>query len=132
MRALPRQCLIVLLTDTGNGMSARRQDRNASELARLPTTRDILLAWAVLMALTIGSMIAGKVTSAASLGIAWTAALLVITWAKAQRILLVYLNLRAAPAHWRTGFSPALAFMLILLLAIYAFGFFGLMPKRPG
>ncbi len=113
-------------------MPEKNVSAGQEELARLPTVRQILVAWAVLVALTIGSMIAGKVTSAASLGIVWTAALLAITWAKARGILLVYLNLRAAPAHWRTGFSTALAFMLILLLAIYAFGFFDLMPKRPG
>ncbi len=113
-------------------MSTTQHVKAADELSRLPTTRQILIAWAILMALTIGSMVAGKVTSAASLGILWTLTLLAITWAKARTILLVYLNLRAAPAHWRTGFSTALAFMLVLLLAIYAFGFFDLMPKRPG
>jgi len=102
-------------------------DRN-QELARLPTTRLIVLTWLLLMALTIGTMVAGKVTSAASLGFVWTVVLLAITWAKARGILLVYLNLRAAPAHWRSGFGTALAFMLLLLLAIYAVGFFGLAP----
>ena len=110
--------------------------RNTEELAqlptaRLPTVRLILLTWAGLMALTIGTMVAGKVTSAASPGIAWTAVLLAITWAKARGILLVYLNLRAAPAHWRSGLATAIAFLLLLLLVIYAFGFFDLMPKRP-
>ena len=98
------------------------------ELARLPTTRLIVLTWFMLMALTIGTMVAGKVTSAASLGFAWTVVLLAITWAKARGILLVYLNLRAAPAHWRGGFGTALTFMMLLLLAVYAFGFFGLAP----
>jgi hypothetical protein len=96
-----------------------------------PAPKTILLTWALLMALTIGTMLAGKVTSAASLGIAWTAVLLAITWAKTRGILLVYLNLRAAPAHWRSGFGTAIAFLLLLLLAIYAFGFFGLVPKAP-
>ena len=110
-------------------MGARNEDR--SEVERLPSVRLILLTWAALMALTIGTMVAGKVTSAASLGIAWTAVLLAITWAKTRGILLVYLNLRAAPAHWRSGFGTAIAFMLLLLLSIYAFGFFGLAPNLP-
>jgi len=99
------------------------------ELARLPSVRLIVLTWALLMALTIGTMLAGKVTSAASLGIVWTTVLLFITWAKTRGILLVYLNLRMAPLHWRSGFGTAIAFLLLLLLATYAFGFFDLMPK---
>jgi len=108
-------------------MNAQKEKRSALE--RLPGVRLILLTWALLMALTIGTMVAGKVTSAASLGILWTAVLLAITWAKTRGILLVYLNLRAAPAHWRSGFGTAIAFLLLLLLAIYAIGFFGLAPK---
>ncbi len=110
-------------------MGAHNEDR--SEVERLPSVRLILLTWAALLALTIGTMVAGKVTSAASLGIAWTAVLLAITWAKTRGILLVYLNLRAAPAHWRGGFGAAIACMLLLLLAIYAFGFFDLAPTMP-
>ncbi len=98
-------------------------------LRKLPTTRQLLLAWALLMALTVGTMLAGKVTSAATLGLVWTVTLLAITWAKARTILLVYLNLRAAPGHWRSGFGATLAVLLVLLLGIYAFGYLALMPK---
>ena len=107
------------------------KDFSAPEAATLPSARQIVITWLILMGLTVGTMIAGRVTSAASLGLAWTAVLLAITWAKARGILLVYLNLRAAPGHWRNGFGTALAFLLVLLLAIYAFGFFDLMLKRP-
>ena len=92
----------------------------------LPSRRALLLAWALLMALTVGTMIAGKVTSAASLGLFWTAALLAISWAKARTILLVYLNLRAAPRHWRSGFGGALVFLLLVIFGLYALGALGL------
>ncbi len=102
----------------------------AAELARLPTVSLLIKAWALLMALTIGTMIAGRVTSAASLGLVWTGVLMIITWAKARTILMVYLNLRAAPTHWRTGFSASLVFLLLLILGIYALDAVGLIPGR--
>ena len=111
-------------------MSRKAAAPHEDELQKLPTVRQILLAWVLLMALTIGTMLAGKVTSAASLGIVWTAVLLVITWAKARIILAVYLNLRAAPRYWQSGFGGTLFVLLLILLGIYAFGFFDMMPRR--
>ncbi len=108
----------------------RRQADIEEQLHKLPTGREILRAWLLLMALTLGTMLAGKTTSTASLGIAWTAVLLAITWMKARTILAWYLNLRAAPHHWRAGFSAVLVVLLLVLLGIYAFGFFDLMPRR--
>jgi hypothetical protein len=105
---------------------------STGEAARLPSVSLLLRAWGLLMALTIGTMIAGRVTSAASLGLLWTAILMVITWAKARTILMVYLNLRAAPAHWRSGFSGSLIFLLLLILGIYALDATGLIPGRQG
>ncbi len=101
-----------------------RQTGSAGE--NLPTTRQLIMAWALLMTLTIGTMIAGRVTSAASLGLLWTALLMAITWAKARTILMVYLNLRVAPAHWKSGFSATLVFVLLLILGIYALQALGL------
>ncbi len=92
----------------------------------LPSRRTLFLAWAVLMMLTVGTMIAGKVTSAASLGLIWTAILLAISWAKARTILQVYLNLRAAPRHWRSGFNGVLVFLLLVIFGLYALGATGI------
>ncbi|WP_038034825.1 cytochrome C oxidase subunit IV family protein [Thermopetrobacter sp. TC1] len=99
---------------------------HAKDDHNLPTARQLIMAWVLLMALTVGTMIAGRVTSAASLGLAWTALLMVITWAKARTILMVYLNLRVAPAHWKSGFSATLVFVLLLILGIYALEALGL------
>jgi len=95
----------------------------------LPSRRALLAAWAILMALTVGTMLAGHVTSSRSLGLAWTTALLAISWAKARTILAVYLNLRAAPRGWQSGFNGALIFLLLLLLGLYAIGAAGLIPR---
>ena len=116
--------------DAAGASDAADTSAHAAELARLPTVSLLIKAWALLMALTIGTMIAGRVTSAASLGLIWTSILMVITWAKARTILMVYLNLRAAPAHWRTGFSASLVFLLLLILGIYAIDAAGLIPGR--
>ncbi len=119
-------------TERKDGTAARGPDAAlpAGERSRLPTVSLLIRAWALLMVLTIGTMIAGRVTTAASLGLVWTSILLLITWAKARTILMVYLNLRAAPAHWRTGFSATLVFLLLLILGIYAIDAAGLIPGR--
>ncbi len=99
---------------------------NAHPSHNLPSRRILFMAWALLMVLTIGTMIAGKVTSAASLGLIWTGILLVISWAKARTILQVYLNLRAAPRHWRSGFNGVLVFLLLVIFGLYALGATGI------
>ena len=86
----------------------------------LPTARELLTGWALLMALTVGTMIAGRVTDTGALGLSWLIALLIITWAKARTILMVYLNLRAASIGWRAGFAAMLIVPLALIAAIYA------------
>ena len=92
----------------------------------LPSRRTLFMAWALLMVLTIGTMIAGKVTSATSLGLIWTGVLLAISWAKARTILQVYLNLRAAPRHWRSSFNGVLIFLLLVIFGLYALGATGI------
>ena len=92
----------------------------------LPSRRTLFMAWALLMVLPTGTMIAGKVTSAASLGLIWTGVLLAISWAKARTILQVYLNLRAAPRHWRSGFNGVLIFLLLVIFGLYALGATGI------
>ena len=106
------------------------RDSHDHAAADLPGVRQLLAAWVLLMALTVGTMIAGRVTSAATLGLAWTALLMAITWAKARTILMVYLNLRVAPGHWKTGFAATLVFVLLLILGIYALEALSLIPRR--
>ena len=95
----------------------------------LPSRRTLFTAWLVLMALTVGTMLAGHVTSTRSLGLLWTGGLLLISWAKARTILQVYLNLRAAPRGWQTGFNITLIMLLLLLLGLYAIHALGLIPR---
>jgi len=95
----------------------------------LPSRRTLFIAWLILMALTIGTMLAGHVTSTRSLGLIWTALLLLISWAKARTILQVYLNLRAAPRGWQSGFNAILIFMLLVLLGLYAINALGMIPR---
>ena len=95
---------------------------------RLPSGRTLLIAWGLLMALTFATMIAGRVTSTASLGLMWSAVLLVVTWAKARTILQIYLNLRSAPKGWQAGFNGILIFLLVVIFAVYAVSALGLIP----
>lgn len=95
----------------------------------LPSRRTLFIAWLVLMALTVGTMLAGHVTSSRSLGMIWTSAILLISWAKARTILQVYLNLRAAPRGWQSGFNAILIILLLLLLGLYAINALGLIPR---
>lgn len=85
-----------------------------------PKVRTLLLAWAALMALTIGTMVAGRVTDTNSLGVGWMVALGVITWAKAGMILRNYLNLRTAPT-WLDVFMAYLLILLVLVVGLFAF-----------
>ncbi len=95
---------------------------------RSPRTRALSRGWALLMALTIGTMIAGRVSGAEALGLPWVATLLAITCVKARVILHVYLGLGTAPRHWRGGFSAILAILLLTILGIYAIHALGLVP----
>jgi hypothetical protein len=98
--------------------------------ANLPSRKELITGWVLLMALTIGTMIAGRVTNASTLGFAWLSALLVITYFKARTILNVYLNLQAAPRHWKTGFSAILIVLLLAIAGIYALHSFGIVARR--
>ena len=82
-----------------------------------PSRRTLLAAWLALIAFTLATMLAGRVTERAPLGAALLAALLTVTWLKATWILRYYLDLRRASRAWNQAFS---GLILLLLAAIFA------------
>ena len=85
-----------------------------------PKPRILFLTWAALMALTIATMFAGRVTLDVTLGTAFMTAVAAITWIKSILILRFYLNLAAATRGWNSAFSAFLAVLLMLIVMIYA------------
>ena len=80
--------------------------------------RDLLVCWAVLMALTGLSLTAGNAAGAvATIGPSAAALVLAAGMFKAQQILWCYLGLARAPLSWRSFF---LAFLLLLCGLILA------------
>jgi hypothetical protein len=81
--------------------------------------RKLAAVWLLLMALTIGTMIAGKVTSSASIGLYGIGGLMLVTFVKAKLILNHYLELKSAYGAWGTFFTSMIALILIILTGIY-------------
>ena len=87
----------------------------------LPGTRRLLITWATLMALTLLSMLSARLApeDAQALPL-WSAGLVIAaTGFKAQRLLMVYLNLRAATPAWRGTFVG----LVVLTLALIGGGY---------
>jgi hypothetical protein len=75
--------------------------------ASLPGTRHLLITWAVLMALTLVSMLSARLGGEARLQPLplWSALLLLLsTGFKAHQVLMVYLNLRISTSGWKGTF----------------------------
>jgi hypothetical protein len=90
-------------------------------MTSLPGTQRLLTTWATLMALTIVSMISARLDADdwQALPI-WSAGLVLLaTGFKAQRLLMVYLNLRAATPAWKGIFLG----LVLLSLALIAGGY---------
>lgn len=88
-----------------------------------PSARRLTWTWAVLVALTLASMIGGRATVGGDprpLGVWAVAVVFVITSIKAAQVLLNFLNLRAAGGGWRQGFLAAIFLMNALIVMIYA------------
>lgn len=88
----------------------------------LPGTRRLVLTWLTLMILTLIAMFTARLdqTSWEPLPL-WSALLvLVATGFKAQRLLMVYLNLRVATPAWKGTFVGLVLFTLALIGAGYA------------
>lgn len=83
----------------------------------LPSPRRLLVAWALLVGLTLFSMTVGEIGA----GVIGAALIAGMTLAKARLVINVYLNLRTASAAWR-GLFTALV-LLILALTLGAWGY---------
>ena len=84
--------------------------------------RTLLIVWAILMALSIATMIAGKVTDVQSPGLLWMAILLLVAGSKAILILRYYLDLKSASEGWSKAFISLVSLLLLTLFALYAIG----------
>ncbi|TDL76328.1 nitric oxide reductase F protein [Palleronia sediminis] len=82
------------------------------------TERALYIAWATLIALSLGS----TALAASGLWVHWPVAsgvaVLVLAWWKARIILARYLGLDAAPA-WRRRFDFGLGCLCVLMLGLY-------------
>lgn len=85
-----------------------------------PSPWRLVVAWALLMGLTIATMLAGQVTTPRALGLGSFAALLLVSWGKAGVILTTYLNLRTAPV-WRDGLMVLVGLILAIVLTLFTF-----------
>ncbi len=84
--------------------------------------KQLILAWAGMMALSTGTMIAGRVNADVSLGPLWAAALMLIAGLKARLILAYFLGLRTASKDWNGVFNTLLFVLLALILAAFLAG----------
>ncbi|MCG6656890.1 hypothetical protein HOP52_03735 [Halomonas campisalis] len=87
-----------------------------------PATRRLLITWAVLMGLTLVTMLSAQLGGDARLAALplWSAGLLLLsTLFKAHQVLMVYLGLRDATPAWRGAFVGLTLFTLVLV----AFGY---------
>ncbi|GAB6051263.1 hypothetical protein JCM17960_00830 [Magnetospira thiophila] len=78
----------------------------------LPSPKLLWTAWTVLMALTLGTMGAGRVTGADSLAASGVTALLLLAGLKVGIILWFYLNLRHSGRGWQKGFAVFLSLLI--------------------
>lgn len=98
-------------------------------MTALPGTRRLLITWIMLMGLTGVSMVSARLdqtTDWQALSL-WSVALVLLATAfKAHRVLMVYLNLRAATPAWKGIFIGLTLVTLALIAAGYLVGRFNL------
>lgn len=89
----------------------------------LPGQRRLLITWAMLMVLTLVSMASARLDQSSWEALPlWSAALvLVVTGFKAQRLLMVYLNLRQSTGAWKGAFVGIITLTLVLISAGYLY-----------
>ena len=85
-----------------------------------PTPRKLVFIWLVLMALSLATMLAGKITSIETVGPAWMLILMAVTWIKANLILRYYLELNAASGGWNKVFNAIISLIIVILFGLYA------------
>ena len=89
-----------------------------------PATRRLLITWAVLMALTLITMLSAQLGGEARLSALplWSAGLLLATtFFKVHRVLMVYLGLGEASSGWRGAFTGLILVTLLLVGAGYLY-----------
>ena len=84
-----------------------------------PKPKTLLIVWLALMALTIATMIFGKVTAHLPLGAVSLAVLLIVAGLKSSLILHYYLDLKSASEGWNKLFSGLVWFILSAVFVIY-------------
>jgi len=87
-------------------------------------TRRLLITWAVLMGLTLITMLSAQLGGDARLAALplWSAGLLLATtFFKVHRVLMVYLGLGEASSGWRGAFAGLILVTLLLVGAGYLY-----------
>ncbi|WP_158498792.1 cytochrome C oxidase subunit IV family protein [Magnetospira sp. QH-2] len=84
----------------------------------MATVKTLIAAWIGLMALTIGTMGAGRVDLETGLAGPWIAALLGLAGLKVGVILWYYLNLRHSGSGWQKGFAIFLAILITIIIGL--------------
>src|SRR5690554_7094476 len=89
-----------------------------------PAARRLLITWAVLMGLTLITMLSAQLGGEARMAALplWSAGLLLATtFFKIHRILMVYLGLSEASSGWRGAFTGLILVTLLLVGAGYIY-----------
>jgi hypothetical protein len=98
------------------------------------TMAGLLQSWALLVALTLATMLLGaqELTGGHGLpfGMAGVAAVLAFALVKGRRILTHYMELRHAHSAWRTGLTVYLTVIGALILLLHAAGALGWLPTH--
>ena len=87
-------------------------------------SRRLLITWAVLMGLTLITMLSAQLGGDARLAALplWSAGLLLATtFFKVHRVLMIYLGLNAASSGWRGAFTGLTLVTLLLVGAGYLY-----------
>jgi len=87
-----------------------------------PSIRTLMICWIILIGLTIGTMMTGRVMTDTSLSGLSIIALGVITWVKSMLILRYYLNLKSASRGWNKVFNSYLFIILGIITLIFLLG----------
>ena len=86
-------------------------------------------AWLMLLALTAGTAVAGRVTATENgLALVWLVALGLVSMLKARMILMDYLDLKGA-RDWAAGFTAALVFLVAIVYGLSAIAWAGARPQ---
>jgi heme/copper-type cytochrome/quinol oxidase subunit 4 len=83
------------------------------------TKTELIRSWAILMGLSLATMLAGRVGEDLTLGPLWAMALLGVAGIKARLILARFLNLQQASGDWNSAFTVFLVILQTALLVAF-------------